>query len=289
MADRIAIPGIGLNFTSAGSWADGVAATSWATGDRVIFPGGYRYEYSSGLSSGLTGVTISGMLGEAGAVVVMHDTLAMDIDHTGGAGLQLMCKGEVRFSGDTSLVSASNPEMTLSLLGGAHPTVIASQAARVYMGSSGTVGDVIAQSRGRVELASHASDRIASARVSTNGSVETARSVEAGIIAAGQLRLTGAAGITDGSSGGAVDLVDRAAYLYAKLSSAPTLKRLRAYDGVFDPSESRVSLTLDNDIQLADAQIVEYWGAFSLTRSAPVRVAGRGNRYGSSISAITDP
>jgi hypothetical protein len=289
VADRIAIPGTGLNFTSASSWADATAATSWGTSDRVIFPSGYRYEYTSGLSTGLTGVTISSLIAEPGAVVILSDTLAMDIDHSGGAGLQLLCKGEFRFSGDTSLVSATNPELTLSLLGGAHPTVLASQAARVYMGSSATVGDVAAMARGRVELASHGSDRIATARVSTNGSVETARSVEAGIIAAGSLKLIGAAGITDGSTGGAVDLVDRSAYLYAKLTSAPTLKRLRAYEGTFDPSESRVSLTLDNDLQLEGAAFVEYWGAFSLTRTAPVRVAGRGSRVYAFAPAITDP
>jgi hypothetical protein len=269
MAVHIAIPGQ-ADFTAGAAWNTGTAFASWAAGDIAVFPPGYSFNYTT-----MPGAAPSNALGAIEATdcsISFSSPLLANVNNAGGRGVLLrnLRGGTFQLNGATNAVVAIGPGTELVISGGAQGPIMASKGSRVNVGAAATLGDVNAEDGSYVEVGSHASDRIATARVNSGAVLLARRSLEAGIINAARLRLVGAAGITDGSSGGVVDL-NAGAILQLALTSAPTLKNVRVWNGLVDPGESTVSLTLDNDTTTEFGRIIEEYARGSLTRSSSTK------------------
>lgn len=279
MALHYAIPGK-TDFTAGASWESGTAYASWATGDIVVFRPGYTYAYTTMPGAA---VTIAGF--EAtDCDLSFSSPLLCNVSTAGGRGILLrsMRRGAIQIGGATTSVTVIGPGSSLTLTTGAQGPLIASNGGRINVDAAATVGDIVAEGSGTyVGVGSHASDRIATGRVAGGAKLMTRRSIETGLVAAATLRLEGAAGITDGSTGGSVDLNDGAT-LQLALTSAPTLKAVRVWNGTFDPRESELSITVDNDTVTELANFITEYARGSVTRSATTKyglVGARGGIY----------
>lgn len=227
--------GSGLDWTNASIWSGG---TIPANGDFVLFDEGKEYRFTVGPAAGLD---LNGMYLPRSSSLYTEGTAGnFDIDISNGTApaCVLLGSGLVRIVGDVDSLTVSNADMSFYGSGGAFP-IVTNRAGYAEFATDATLSTVVATGSGRVNVLSHASDRIDRAFVqSRNASIMTRRSIDAATLAAGQLWFYDAATIhTSGVvtvSGGSLEFA----------GTATTAETLNALGGSVGFQRHRASITI---------------------------------------------
>ncbi len=273
MATIIANQGITLDWSATATWKGAVVPVS---GDTVVFEEGGVYVFTAGLNQ--SAVNLAALVA-LNCFLSIAGQLQIDVNNS-GRGLMLALRGgDFRMSGATNVVSVERPTAQVSLEGGAHALIVAVNGGPVVVGSAATCEDIKVFRRGVVRAESHATDRI-KVDIGSGGICETRRNVEAGNIGHGRLELIDGARITDGSTGGQVDLRDARAELRIRANQALTHRRINALAGVVDATRSTGIQTYTNDVETPDSMFLDESVGGRVVRSGTTR-------YGFAGSAIT--
>lgn len=254
MADVIVAEGSTLNWTTIKS------GSAPAAGDNVIFPKGGRYNFTNGPAAS---VNLASIQIQPGAVVILPDTFTMEVNNS-GKGLVIDRARAVRMilSGNTNKVSVAglggsgSDDAGVQLAGGAHAAIHADDGGRVSVGTGATLTDLVASNGGMIDVQSHASDTIATIRLSGGGRIWTYRTALAATIGRGDVKLRGGATIANAGSG-YVDLIDDLAKLVFENTSALTLDLVRAWAGLVHTANAQAGITFTNTVRTRRSTIQE--------------------------------
>lgn len=233
MAIKIPVAGTNLNWGAGASWVGGTAPV---TGDFVQFEESKTYFYTAGLDQNT--VDLAGMVIPPLADVGFAGSLTIDISNGATPFLAMQGVGNIALIGDIDSVICTSGRASVSINGGAVPTVQA-VAGTIQLGNTTTLTRVHTSRTGRVIIDANASTRVATVRC-FGGSIESHRSIEDAIIS-GQVTLKSAATITDGSTGGTARVI-RGSLRYAGTATAGNAIELLG--GALDVTQHQAALTI---------------------------------------------
>lgn len=272
MAIIIPNQGLTLDWSAASTWKGAVVP---ASNDIVVFEEGGTYVFTAGLNQ--ASVNLAALVA-LNCFLTIAGQLQIDVNNSGRGLVLALRGGDFRISGVTNVVSVERQGAQVSLEGGAHALIVAVNGGPVVIGSGATAEDVKVFRRGVVRAESHATDRL-KVDIGSGGICETRRNVETGNVGHGRLELIDSARITDGSTGGQVDLRDGRAELRIRANQALTHRRINAWAGVVDATPSTGVQTYTNDVETPDSMYLDEAIGGRVVRSGTTR-------YGFSGSAI---
>ena len=280
-------PGLAMNWSAAATWSGGVAPID---DDDVITPEG-TFQITDGLDQSAINLKSWRISNKAHIEIGSPASpLLINVDGTANTGLvNRAASGNLYISGTVpKSIHESQVARTWHVGGAVALIIAAAPAGLVIVGAAATLGDLYAP-RGHIDVAAHASDRIANAWIG-DGKIITRRSIEQGYGAGrGMLELQKAATIADGASTAKMRLLNPAFVMHVLCNAAITIDAIDGFAGTFTPESSEGIITVSALVETAALKFIENYDAGKVVVTARTTYGTPGSQALAGLGLTAEP